>query len=586
MCLCWMASLAVLTAAFFILFSSRLCEAASSGGSDMVLKNGVIYTAGSNDTAVEAVAVDKGKIVYAGGAEGVTEFIGAVTAVVDLGGKIALPGFWDTHVHAPGAKLVELYQINLYNCKSLEKAGKIIADYISANPRKEIYYGGGLTLEMFSGEELLRGPRKERLDEICPDRPVIITFIDLHGCWMNSRAFEAFGIESDTRPPAGGVIEIDPQTGSPWGTLKESAMELVEFEEFSAEQRIKAFKSFQKMMNSYGYVGVMAIDAPFESLGALRERGELTLRVAGSAVLDPRKDIAEQFGLLKKNREKYNCDLIKAGVAKIFVDGVVEHGTAFLREPYRLGGLGFDGRGVFLWDKSELAKAFAMANNEGFQLHVHSIGDAATGNVLDALEEARKVTGDGDFRNTITHLQLVSEGDYARFRRLGVIANVQPYWAFKMPFTWENIDLPKLGERAERQHPIGSFFKAGVTVAASSDYPVTIEPDPMCAVETAVTRDIDNQAYCDIFGTGNCGGDKYVLDKNESVSVAQILKAFTIDGAYSTFNERITGSIEVGKDADIVILDNDLFKIEPKLIDTVKVCKTILKGEIVYDIEI
>ncbi|HOD42935.1 MAG TPA: amidohydrolase family protein, partial [Candidatus Wallbacteria bacterium] len=91
----------------------------------------------------------------------------------------------------------------------------------------------------------------------------------------------------------------------------------------------------------------------------------------------------------------------------------------------------------------------------GFQLHVHSIGDAATGNVLDALEEARKVTGDGDFRNTITHLQLVSEGDYARFRRLGVIANVQPYWAFKMPFTWENIDLPKLGERAERQHPIG-----------------------------------------------------------------------------------------------------------------------------------
>jgi len=551
---------------------------------DMTLKNGVIYTADKYDTIVEAVAVNEGKIIYAGDNDGVIKYIGPETAVIELDGKMAVPGFWDSHVHAPGAKLAELYQIDLYNSKDLEDTLKIISAYIRSNPEKDIYYGAGLSLDSFSGEEILRGPRKERLDEICPDKPVIITFNDLHGCWLNSRAFEAFGISRVSRHTSGGVIEIDPLTGQLWGTLKERAMELVKFEEFSDDQKISAFEEFQKMMNGYGYTGIMTIDAPFDCIGRIRDRGGSTMRVNGAMVLNPEKNIETEFAGFKKIREKYNGELLKAGVIKIFADGIVEHGTAYLNEPYLEGGKGPDGRGVFLWPMDLLKKAFIKANEEGFQLHIHSIGDDATKNVLDALADAKIKTGSGDFRNTITHLQLVSKDDHRRLKELGVVANVQPYWSFKMPFMWENIDIVKLGEdRAEHQQPTGSFFNGGITVAASSDHPITLAPNPMRAIKIGVTRDIDDPAYYGIYEKNDGGASKYLLDKNERASVVQMLRAFTINGAYSNFCENVTGSIEPGKDADIVILDNDLFKIAPELINTVKVQKTIFKGKIVYD---
>lgn len=552
--------------------------------SDLVLKNGVIYTADIYDSVVEAAAVKDGKIIYTGDNQGADNFTGPQTEVIDLNGKMVIPGLWDTHIHMPGAKLTELYNINLYDSKNPEEALKTISDYIKAKPDKPVYYGGGLSPDIFSGEELLHGPKKERLDKICPDKPVIITFNDLHGCWLNGKALEINGITAQTKAPEGGVIEIDPENGLLWGTLKESAMELVKFEEFSGGEYIHAVKEFQKMMHSYGYTAILAIDSPAECLAALDRRGELNMRISGSFVFYPDKPVHEQFDELKKIRDAYDCALIKNTVIKIFVDGVVEHGTAYLHAPYLEGGRGPGRRGIFLWDDQILLQTFIQANKEGFQLHLHSIGDAATGKVLDALEAAEKITGRGDYRNTITHLQLVAAEDYARFRKLAVIANIQPYWAFKMPSIWEKIDLPKLGERAWRQQPIGSFFRAGVTVTASSDYPVTLYPNAMRAVKIAVTRDDSSPSHYQDYAVKNGrGAEKKEADIAERVSVRQILRAFTINGAYSTFNENITGSIETGKDADLVILDKNLFDIDPFLIDDVKVEKTIFRGKVVYE---
>ncbi|HBC75418.1 MAG TPA: amidohydrolase [Candidatus Wallbacteria bacterium] len=552
--------------------------------SELVLKNGVIYTADIFDSIVEAAAVKDGKIIYTGDDQGVKNFTGPATEVIDLNGKMVLPGLWDTHIHMPGAKLTELYHINLYDSKKPEDALKTISDYIKARPDKLIYYGGGLSPDIFSGEELLRGPKKERLDNICPDKPVIITFNDLHGCWLNSKALEINGITSQTKPHGGGVIEIDPETGLPWGILKETAMELIKFEEFSGGEILQAVKEFQKMMHGYGYTAILAIDAPAECLAALSRSGELNMRVSGSFVFYPDKPLNDQFDELKKIRSAHDCPLVKNNIIKIFVDGVVEHGTAYLHEPYLEGGKGPGQRGIFLWDAGILTQAFIQANKEGLQLHVHSIGDAATGKVLDALAAAETAVGRGDYRNTITHLQLVSQGDYRRFRELGVIANVQPYWAFKMPSVWEKIDLPKLGERAWHQQPIGSFFKSGVTVTASSDYPVTVYPNAMRAVKIAVTRDDSSPSHYQDYAVKNGRGDeKKAADIAERVSIRQILRAFTINGAYSTFNENISGSIETGKDADLVILDNNLFDIDLFSIDRVKVQKTIFRGKIVYD---
>jgi hypothetical protein len=551
---------------------------------DLILKNGVIYTADIYDSIVEAAAVKDGKIIYTGDNQGVEDFIGPAAEVIDLSGKMVVPGLWDTHIHMPGAKLTELYHINLYDAKTPEEALTIISDYINARPDKQIYYGGGLAPDIFSGEELLHGPKKERLDEICPGKPVIITFTDLHCCWLNSRALEINGITAHTKPPEGGVIEMNPETGRPWGILKESAMELIKFEEFSGDENLSAVVEFQKMMHGYGYTAVLAIDAPAECLAALSRRGGLNMRVSNSFIFYPDKPLKDQFDELKKIRDAYDCPLVKNDIIKIFVDGVVEHGTAYLHAPYLEGGRGPGRRGIFLWDAEILTQTFIQANKEGFQLHIHSIGDAATGEVLDSLAAAEKAIGRGDYRNTITHLQLVAPGDYPRFRELGVIANIQPYWAYKMPSVWEKVDLPKLGERAWHQQPIGSFFKSGVTVTASSDYPVTLYPNAMRAVKIAVTRDDGSPSHYHNYAAKNGrGAEKKAADEAERVSVKQILRAFTINGAYSTFNENITGSIETGKDADMAVLDSNLFDIEPFSIDKVKVEKTIFRGKIVYD---
>lgn len=581
----------VLFAGFFLNGCAREEPAAAIDPADTVWTNGVIYTADQADTFAEAIAVRDGLIFFVGSSEDAAALIGENTEVFDLDGKMILPGMTDSHIHAPGTILSQLYQIDLNGILTESATMETIEAFIAEHPDLDIYYGDGFSIGAFSGEEVAKGPRKERLDAIS-DKPILIGSYDGHTRWLNSAAFEYFGITSDTVPPEGGVIELT-EEGELWGTLKELAIELTPPQEFSAEELHDAYFSFQEYMHSLGYVGITDMgsgilarsgDDPF---AAMDKAGELKLYVMKNTVMDPNAEFAPQLEQAIANRDAYRSELYTYDSVKLFADGVIEGVTGYLLEPYTAAAeAGDDFVSAPLWTPENMNKAFAMANAAGFQIHVHSIGDASTRQVLDAFEYALAENGPGDYRNLITHLQLVEPDDFSRFAELGIIANLQPYWAFKEPYWWEIVDEPLLGpERAEREYPMQSFIAAGALLVSSSDHGVTPYPIPFWAIEVGVTRNLNNAEFYEVDDITDIDDPTWLLAPEERVSLTDMIKSFTINSAFQNFREDKTGSIEVGKSADFIIVSQNLFEIDPLDIDMTEVLTTVFRGEVVWQAE-
>lgn len=556
---------------------------------DMVLTNGVIYTADNRETICEAVAVKGNRILFTGSAAEVNCYIDEKTNVIDLQGKMVVPGFLDTHIHPPGFSLVDAYEVQLSHFCSLAEYCTAVQDFLLQNPNAKAIYGRGWSWGAFTGEELIKGPRKEYLDVITQEIPIVLRAADGHTLWVNSKALEANGINRETEVPRGGVIEKDAMTGELWGTLKEAAMSLVALQEYTVEQYREALAAFQKKLHQFGITGMLCLGsltftAIFSAMEELQKAGKLQLRVRGAITVNPHDDLAMQFAAIEDIRKRFDTDALQVIAAKFFTDGVVEGSTSYLLEPYTdKAGKGADFCGELLWDMDKLKQAFVLANQRGLQLHVHSTGDASTRSVLDALEYARAALGTGDYRNTITHLQLVAPQDIPRMAELGVIASVQPYWHFKLPNWWDAVDYQFLGERAEQEFPLGSLWKNGITVTSSSDYPATLVPNPLYAIEIGVTRNIDNGDFYGLEDITDMDDETYLLNQRERATVGQMLQSFTTNGAYALFLEHSVGSLEAGKLADMVVLDQNLLTINPLDIDKTKVIMTFFDGKIVYE---
>ena len=561
----------------------------SESAADLLFYNGVIYTADESDTIVEALAVKNGQVVFTGSSKDALAVYGAATELVDLEGKMVLPGFIDTHIHAPGRVLADLYSISLYEANSLEAILRQVEDYIAANPEAEIYYGEGFSLGHFSGDEVSKGPKKERLDQICSNKPIVLYSSDCHLAWLNSRALEQFGVDHNTDNPVGGVIEKDWQTGELWGTLKEAAIRFIPAQSFSSGQMKEAIAVFQHYMHSLGYTGLLSVsiasEPPLDIFYSMAKHDELKLHVASSVTIDPEGDPEAQVRQLEIMRENFNYGNHAVTTAKFFADGVVEGATAYLLKPYEpAAGRGSDYYGEFLWKSGNLVEAFRLANSAGFQAHVHSIGDASTRLVLDSLEKAKTEAPGGDYRNTITHLQLVDSADIARFKELDIIASIQPYWHSKEPDWWEAVDHYLLGERAEREYPLQSFIRAGVRVVSSSDHPVTPIPNPLRAIRAGVTRNLTCEESYGLPELDSAADPRWLLGSDERASLTNMIKSFTINAAYAIFSDHLTGSLQRGKSADLVILDRDLFTVDPLKIEEVRVIKTYFNGEPVFEL--
>jgi hypothetical protein len=534
---------------------------------DIVLKNAAVYTVDADHSWAEAVVISGGKIAFIGQNVGAESYISSGSKVLDLGGMMVLPGFSDAHAH-PSHAMDYVSNINLYGLDSVEEYMREISEYAKGHRDAAFLRGGGWDNRFFSS----RGPEKSILDALVADKPISLESYDGHSLWVNSVTLDMAGINRDTKDPEGGLIERDPNTGIPGGTLRETAMGLVDgvIPDYSIEERKAALLAYQEMALRSGVT--LSHDAMLEppSIASFRElaaEGKLKMRFRGSFLMDPGRNIEEQVEAVLRERSLNGDPYFQVTAAKIFVDGVIEGGTAFLHEPYKHKP---DFRGEPLWSSEKLNAMTAALDHEDIQVHYHVIGDAAAAMALDALAFAQARNGKRDGRHLITHLQLVDPEDIPRFRELGVVGVPQPFW-FKIDDYYRNLALPFLGEtRARVQYPMKSFIEHGIIMASSSDFPVTIPFDPLIGIQTGITRSAVSPK------------ENMVLWPDERVGLGELVRSFTANGAYANFLEGEIGSLEAGKRADLIVLARNLFDIPPEEISAVKVLLTIVDGQVVY----
>jgi len=545
--------------------------AASCGGgrpaerADLVLTGGAIYTMDPALPRATAVAVAKGKVLYVGDDSGARRLLGGSTVLVDLGGKMVLPAFQDSHIHLVTGG-IELGQCDLNGLRTKEEIFEKIKAYAAANPGAPWVTGGGWDLPVFPQAD----PRKEDLDALVPDRPAALSSADGHSAWVNSRALALAGVTKDTADPAGGRIERDPKTGEPTGTLRESAAGLVEklVPELGPEDYVQGLKAGLGLANRFGIASIIEASAGekiLDAYAALDRSGELSVRVLASLHVDTDKGTAEVDRLVKL-RDAYRGARLRSTAAKIFVDGVMEPHTAALLEPYldRPGD-----RGTPLLEPEAFNALATALDAAGFQIHVHAIGDRAIRMSLDAFEAAGRANGFRDLRHHIAHLELIDPADIARFKGLGVAANFQALWAYADPYITD-LTLPILGPgRSRWLYPIGSVARTGAVIAGGSDWSVS-SMNPLEAIQVAMTRR----------GPDDPPGEAWIPE--EKVDLETMLRAYTVNGAWLSHDEKSRGSLEPGKAADIIVLARDLYKIPSSEIGRVKVLLTLLDGRPVF----
>lgn len=532
---------------------------------DLVLRGGAVYTMDASRTWAEAVAVRGERLVYVGSDSGVAAFIGPLTVVKDLAGQMVLPGFQDAHVH-PVSSGIALGECALDD--SLTRAGVValIRACVSAQPKSRWVRGAGWQLPVFPAAN----PNRALLDSLVSDRPAYFEAADGHSAWVNSRALQLAGITRQTPDPPHGRIERDPRSGEPSGTLRESAVSLVSdsLPDYTAEERLAGLRRALRLANSFGLTSLYEASAGERTLAAyatLDAQDSLTARIVAAITVDVDKGPAQVPGMVAL-RDKYRSAHLRSSAAKIFADGVIESGTAALLEPYllRKGDRGHANLEAPAFDSLAIA-----LDKAGFQIHIHAIGDRAIRWSLDALEAARKANGPRDARPMIAHLELIDPTDIPRFRRLGVIADFQPLWAFDDEYI-SKLTVPQLGPARSRWlYPIGSVVRSGAMVVGGSDWSVS-SLNPLDAMQVAITRrPLD-------------AGPGPAWIPEELVDLPTILAAYTINAAYALDQERETGSLELGKAADLVVLDHNLFEVAPDQLHTVKVVLTVMEGRVVY----
>ena len=553
------------------------------GAAEVVLLNGRVHTLAGKPQ--QAVAIANGKIAYVGSDAGARALAGPGTEVIDLGGRMVMPGIHDGHMHPLSGGLALTAPTLNYRQLNLKEFVAAIRRLLARTSEEEP--DGWLSVDLWDAPAMDKLPTKEDLDKLETSRPIIVFDLNGHTALANSRALAIGGVDASTPDPPGGEIRRG-RNGEPTGILLDSAIGLVadKVPPLTAEQNARALAAAYAQMARQGITSYLEASAGEKELAAmalLSDQGALTVRPSVAVYGDSElaTDPAALLAHVERMRATYGRPDVTIGTVKLFFDGVIEYPTqtAALLQPYRVN-KGTKRDPHFVPGKSKgptyfpprVAKAaVAMLDAAGWQVHVHAIGDRAVRSALDAFEHARAANGATDNRHTITHLELVHPKDFDRFAKLGVLASMQMQWAERDSYTVDRL-RPYIGTKRWRNtYPAGSLHRAGATLCGGSDWPV--DPLlPLRQIEMAVNRTAD-EVYA---------GEPEPLFAHEGLKLRESIAMHTRNSAFQLHQEGMSGRIAAGLSADLAVLDRDLLRVPLKRVSKTKVEMTLVGGRIVH----
>jgi len=539
-----------------------LASAQSQPAADLVISNAKVWTVDASHPEAEAVAILGDRIVAVGSNQDVSAWRGPKTQVIDAGGKLLLPGFNDAHVHfVDGGVSLDAVQLN--DAATPQEFARRIAEQAKKLGKGEWILSGEWDETKWNPPNL---PTKELVDRLTPDTPVLVTRYDGHESLANSLVLKLAGITAKTPDPPGGVIVRDAQ-GNPTGIVKDAAQDLVfkVVPPLTHDQRVKVIKRAMAHAASLGVTSVQHMNSDYADIAVyseLHQRGELITRIY-AAPLIPQVDDQVKIGI----RHAFGDSYLRLGALKSYADGSLGSGTAYFYQPYLNTP---NNRGLLsdtMQPLSLMRDRMMRADAAGLQLCTHAIGDEGISIILDLYSEIVKAHGEADRRFRIEHAQHMAAKDFDRFAQLHVIASMQPYHAID-DGRWAETRIGH--DRASRTYAFRTFLDHGVRLAFGTDWNVA-PLSPMLGLYAAVTR-----ATLD-------GKNPNGWFPEQKITLKEAIEAYTMGSAYAEFQDKEKGSITPGKLADMVILSDDLFSIDPVKIRDVTVVKTILGGKLIYE---
>jgi predicted amidohydrolase YtcJ len=547
-------------------------QADSSPG--FVFTNGVVHTVVDGAEPAQAVVVEGDTIVYVGDDAGAAEFKKPGMRVVDLAGRMLMPGFVEGHIHPIVGSTITRGAHLQYDTR--EETLAALRAYRDEIGQTDMVRGFGWRYTAFPAT----GPVKEDLDEIWPDMPVLLYAIDGHSAWANSKALEMAGITADTPDPNPGFsfFQRDEATGEPTGYLVEVAAVfavLMPIAPYTAEYIQESVTEWMPKASAAGITSVfdagvilLPEEEGFEIYAELERQGLLPVRLVGSFYhFDPSVD---PLPIITGLREHFNTDLIQARVLKVNIDGGDAQRTAAMLEPYSDAP---EVSGDTILPVDVINDTVQRADAEGLDLHFHSFGDRGIRVTLDALERAIATNPDRDRRHAMAHLVLVDDSDTPRFSELGVIGQFSAQWAVPDAF-WNGVTRQRWGtERGDKTYRFGTLLRSGARLTLGTDWPAASHYstyEPLKAIQIAVTRQ----------EPGKEGSTEPLPPAGERITLEEAIRASTIDAAYQLRLDDKVGTIEVGKRADLIVLDKNLFELPPEHISSAQVVLTLMDGTV------